>query len=205
MAARDLPPERVLLVEGVDDEAVVRNLCMRHQDVPAFDVLNKSGFPNLRKSIRPEMKVSGRRAVGVLADADDDPRGRWQSISDRLRQTGVRPPDRLAPGGLVLDGEPRTGVWLMPDNTASGELEDFVMTLVPEGDPVWPRAERYVEDIPAIERKFGPRKMTRAKIHAWLATRANPRLMGAAIGAGDLDADQALATAFVGWLRRLFG
>ena len=93
----------------------------------------------------------------------------------------------------------------MPDNDHSGELEDFVMTLVPEGDPVWPRAERYVEDIPVTERKFGPHKIKRAKIHAWLATREDPRRMGTAIGAGDLDASQALATAIVGWLRRLFG
>ena len=205
MAAEDLPPERVLLVEGVDDEEVVRRLCRRHQDVPAFDVLNKRGFPKLRKSIGPEMKVSGRRAVGILADANDDPRARWQSISDRLREAGVRPPDRLPPGGLVLDGGPRTGVWLTPDNTASGKLEDFAVTLIPAGDPVWPRAERYVEDIPATDRKFRPRKITKAKIHAWLATREDPRLMGAAIGIGDLDANRPLAVTLVAWLRELFG
>lgn len=205
MAEKDLPPERVLLVEGVDDEEVVRHLCRRYPDVPAFGVLNKEGFANLRRSIPVEIKAHGRRVVGILADADDDPRARWQSISDRLRRAGVRLPDRLAPGGLVLDGEPRTGVWLMPDNTASGELEDFVVTLVPAGDPVWPRAERYVEDIPAIKRRFRPHKIKRAKIHAWLATREDPRRMGTAIGAGDLDADQALAAALVGWLRRLFG
>ena len=210
MAAKDLPPERVLLVEGVDDKAVVQRLCERHPDVSVFDVSIKEGFANLRRSIPVEIKAPDRRAVGILADADDDPWGRWQSISDRLRRVGVRPPDRLAPGGLVLDGEPRTGVprtgvWLMPDNTASGELEDFVVTLVPAGDPVWPRAERYVEDIPAIERRFRRRKTTRAKIHAWLATREDPRRMGTAIRAGDLDVDQALAAALVGWLRRLFG
>ena len=93
----------------------------------------------------------------------------------------------------------------MPDNDHSGELEDFVMTLVPEGDPVWPRAERYVEDIPACERRFRPNKINKAKIRAWLATRETPRPMGIAIQKGDLDTGQALATALVGWLRRLFG
>ena len=205
MAAEDLPPERVLLVEGVDDEAVVWHLRERHQPMPAFDILNKRGFPKLHDAIGPEMKVSGRRAVGILADANDDPRARWQSVSDRLREAGVRPPDRLPPGGLVLDGLPRTGVWLMPDNTASGELEDFVVELLPPDDPVWPRAGRYVEGIPDADRKFNPRKASRAKIHAWLATRADPRLMGAAIGIGDLDANRPLAVTFVAWLRELFG
>ena len=205
MAREDLPPERILLVEGADDEEVVRHLCQRHHSVPAFGIENKHGFPALRRAIVPEMKVSARRAVGILADGNDDPEARWQSISDTLRRGDVRLPEAFDPDGAVMEGEPRVGVWLMPDNRASGELEDFVIGLLPADDPVWPRADRYVEGIPAAERRFRPQKTSRAKIHAWLATRAEPRLMGAAVGAGDLDANAPPALALVGWLRRLFG
>ena len=100
---------------------------------------------------------------------------------------------------------PRVGVWLMPDNASAGELENFIQKLVPADDPVWPRAQRYIDDIPAADRKFATGKTLRAEIHAWLATRADPRKMGAAIGAGDLNATDPLARQFVGWLRRLFG
>ena len=205
MAREDLPPERILLVEGADDEEVVRHLCRRHQSVPTFDIVNKRGFPALRRAIVPEMKVSGRRAVGILVDGNDAPGARWQSIFDTLRGAGVRLPEAFGPDGAVMEGEPRVGVWLMPGNLASGELEDFVIGLLPADDPVWPRADRYVEGIPAAERRFRPQKTSRAKIHAWLATRAEPRLMGAAVGAGDLDANAPPALALVGWLRRLFG
>ena len=93
----------------------------------------------------------------------------------------------------------------MPDNVSAGELEDFIQRLVPDDDAVWPRAQQYVDDIPVAARKFAPGKTLRAQIHAWLATRAEPRKMGAAIGVGDLNATDPLATQFVDWLQRLFG
>ena len=92
----------------------------------------------------------------------------------------------------------------MPDNQSAGELEDFIERLMPAGDPVWPRTGRYIDDIPPEDRQFATGKILRAKIHAWLATRAEPRKMGAAIRVGGLNATGPLATQFVEWLRRLF-
>ena len=91
----------------------------------------------------------------------------------------------------------------MPNNQTAGELENFIEQLIPAGDPVWPRAQNYIDSIPATDRRF--KKILRAKIHAWLAAREQPRQMGAAIGIGDLDAAALLAKQFTDWLRRLFG
>ena len=198
--------ERVLLVEGVDDEHVVCHLAKRYGDVPAFEIRVTIGFTNLSKSIPVEIKAPGRQVVGILADADDDPTTRWRTVRDRLRRANVvGVPDAPIPGGAVFGEDPRIGVWLMPDNAASGELEDFVAATIPKDDPVWPRARRYIADIPLEERKFTPGKTLRAEVHAWLATRKKPRKMGLAIGAGDLNVDGRLAGAFAEWLRRLFG
>ena len=76
--------------------------------------------------------------------------------------------------------------------------------MIPGDDPVWPRAQRYIEEIPETDRKFTEKKIQRAKLHAWLATREDPRLMGVAIRAGDLRVDGNLSTAFAEWLRKLF-
>ena len=173
--------------------------------MPAFDILEKKGFQNLMQAIGPEVKVSGRIAIGILADANDDPDARWDKIVDKLRRAGVEPPNGPRPAGSVIDGRPRAGIWLMPDNASKGELEDFVEKLIPEDDPVWPLAERYVSGIPHDARKFKPGKILRARIHAWLATRAEPRKMGAAIGIGDLDATAPLAKTFAEWLQAVFG
>lgn len=203
--AADLPPSRLLLVEGQDDEHVVRHLCDRHPNMPTFAIRDKRGFANLKAAIGPEIKVPGRTALGILADANDDLDARWQAIGHQLRQAALVLPNDAAPAGIVIEGKPRVGVWLMPDNESAGELEDFIRRLLPPGDPVWPRAQRYIDGISEAERKFSPGKTLRATIHAWLATRAEPRKMGAAIRAGDLNAADPLAGQFVDWLRRLFG
>lgn len=201
---------RVLLVEGADDMHVVRHL-RDHQDrsdIPAFEIIDKDGIDNLIPAIGPELKAPGRLAVGILADANDDPDARWQSIADRLRRVGIEAPAGPSSTGVVVPagraGGPRVGVWLMPDNGSRGELEDFVEKLIPEDDPVWPLADRYVRGISPDARRFKPGKITRAKIHAWLATRAEPRKMGAAIAVGDLDATAPPATRFAEWLRTVF-
>ena len=49
------------------------------------------------------------------------------------------------------------------------------------------------------------KKLHRAELHAWLATMKEPRQMGLAIEARDLQIDGILAVKFVKWLRRLFG
>ena len=100
---------------------------------------------------------------------------------------------------------PRVGVWLMPDNESPGELEDFVAQMIPDGDPVWPLSQDYIDGIPVSDRKFTAGKTLRAKIHAWLAAREDPRQMGAAIGTYDLDIGGDLCTRFTAWLDMLFG
>lgn len=205
MLIDDAPPQ-VLLVEGTDDEHVVRHLWKRNNLSPDFEIVDKGGVDPLLKSIRVEVRAPGRQAVGIIVDADDHPEDRWNAISDRLRSAQITPPRAPAPAGtIIIDGfRPRIGVWLMPNNQSRGELEDFVARMIPERDAVWPLSEAYVDGIPASDRKFTSGKMLRAKVHSWLATRESPRKMGVAIGAGDLNASATEAALLVAWLQRLF-
>lgn len=158
-------------------------------------------------SIPSEINTEGRVSVGILVDVDDDVQSTWQAVADKLRSAGVQPPACPARGGTIIDveGRPRVGIWLMPDNESHGELEDFFAGMIPPGDPVWPLSEAYIEDIPERHRKFAQGKILRAKVHAWLAARRRPRPMGLAIKAGDLDVNAANSREFLAWLRRLFG
>ena len=199
---------KILLVEGVDDEYVVRRLCERHNYAEEFGILDKKGFPNLVPAISPESKVPGRVALGILLDANDNPSGRWDAVTYQLRAAGYTPPARMASNGTIIsatDARPRVGIWLMPDNGTKGQLEDFIQKLIPARDPVLPLAAAYIDKIPGNARKFTKRKTQRAKIHAWLAARKEPRKMGQAILAGDLDANAQPAKHFMDWLRQLFG
>ena len=197
---------KMLLVEGDGDGHMVRHLLeCRNLGLP-FEISPKGGYPRLRESIPAEVNVSGRDALGIVADANDDLTVRWQSIPDRLNGVGCDVPNAICDSGSIFFGPRgiRVGVWLMPDNRRCGELEDFVHDMIPENDPVLPRAKDYVDGIPEADRKFKNAKLTRTYVHAWLATRKKPRPMGMAISAGDLRHDVPVANSFVCWLRELF-
>ena len=201
----------MLLVEGEDDKHVVQHLCRRLAPGLEFCCSVAGGKDALLDAIPVVAKQQRRRAIGVLMDANDDIAGRWQGVRDRLRDTTITLPSPLQRDGVVIQGDPSAhlkpsfGVWLMPDNRSAGELEDFVIRLLPPDDPVWPLAERFVDDIPQEHRQFRPQKERRAKLHAWLATREEPMKMGAAIGRGSLDATAPAARALANWLKALFG
>ena len=206
MAGGD-PCRKLLLVEGSDDEHVVKQLCEHHGYTDRFGILDKKGFPSLKAAIGPEIKAPRRLTLGILVDANDNPASRWDEVGHQLRQVGYRPPLKMASSGTIIDGpgaRPGVGIWLMPDNDKKGQLENFIQELIPGGDPIWPLAEAYIDKIPAPAREFKSQKIQRARIHAWLAARKEPRKMGLAIRAGDLDADAQLAMRFMAWLRRLF-
>ncbi len=196
--------ERILLVEGQDDKHVIRHLHDRHQLKPTFCISEKENIDKLLDSITLEIKRHGRLAVGILVDANDDLNARWQAVTDRLRKAKIQAPTSPNPTGTIINSKPRVGIWLMPNNTMPGEIEDFVITMIPEGDPVWPRSQHYIDDIPKAERKFSDGKIQRARLHAWLATRADPRKMGSAVGACDLNINGTLCQDLIAWLTKLF-
>lgn len=195
---------RLLVVEGVNDKHVVRQIVGREQRIAAFEIAGAGGIEPLLDGIEARVNFTGRIALGIVADANNDIDARWRRIRNRM-PPHIALPERPAQGGVVVPGRPRVGVWLMPNNADSGELEDFVLQMLPPNDPVWPRAERYIDGIPDHARQFPTGKVSRAKLYAWLATRRDPRRMGEAIRTRDLAIDGALCREFVEWLRRLFG
>ena len=197
---------KVLLVEGQDDKHVVRHLSSKIGLEEDFRICDMDGIDNLRDVIIPQIKEPGRNTVGIIVDANDDLDSRWRAIADRLRQADIGPlPDGPFSEGTVMPGAPRIGIWLMPDNRSPGELEDFVQTMIPVDDPVWPISKHYIDSIPDALRKFIPKKKSRAELYAWLATRKDPKFMGTAIKAEDLRINGALCASFAAWMQRLFG
>ncbi len=193
--------ERILLLEGTDDEHVVKHLCISSGFTKNFDIVQKGGFSELSKSIPVELAVPDRLALGVVADVNDNLASRWQAVRDRCESRKITLPSQPAHGGVVVEGQPRVGVWLMPDNQHSGQLEDLIAALIPEGDIIWPLAQKFVEGIPEAER---PKPIIKAQVGAWLAARTSARPMGSAIGTGHLNASAPAAASFINWLKRLF-
>lgn len=213
--ANTSPANHVLLVEGKDDESVMYSLRQTYTQLPAFEIRRKDGIDQLLKGIRWEIEIEDYKAVGIIADADDNLTSRWQSVAYKLKEAHIIPPIKPNPSGTIIPSRtivigdrpvdrPRVGVWLMPDNKSPGELEDFIASLIPAGDQVWPLSDAYIDSIPHAHRKFSQKKTQRAKVHAWLATRRSPRPLGTAITARDLNIESSEGQLFIDWLRRLF-
>ncbi|MYC32785.1 MAG: hypothetical protein F4X64_06375 [Chloroflexi bacterium] len=205
------PSDSLLVVEGKTDLHVVRHLSERSDPSLAFGIQDYEGIDNVLGSIHGHIDTPDRPAVGFVMDSDDNVRQTWLRVRGEFSRAArpIRLPDSPDPNGTIIAGDPgvggpRIGIWLMPNNSADGELENFVADMIPTNDPVWPLSQQYIDGIPTSHRKFAPGKTIRAQVHAWLATLADPRLMGQAIGFGDLSITGQLTQTFLRWLSRLF-
>jgi hypothetical protein len=144
--------------------------------------------------------------VGIVLDADVDIEARWSSLRNGLAPVGVVLPATPVLQGTIVQGirpTSRVGVWLMPDNSAGGRLEEFLQRLVPVDDRCWDFARRATHE--ALTQGCNSTDEQKSAIHAWLAWQDPPGLpFGTALRARIFAHDAAEAIGFVAWFRRLF-
>jgi len=202
---------RILLVEGNDDEHVLKHICGNH-DVGQLDILPLGSVEKLLESLPVRLRASEEGDIlGVIVDADTNVEARWQALSNRLKKEGyLDVPQSPPPEGLVLNAPinsllPRVGIWLMPNNQTNGILEDFLRFLIPQDSPLFAHAENSIRAIPNEERRFTELAAPKALIHTWLAWQKEPgKPLGMAITAQFLDPKVEQVNVLVSWLKRLF-
>lgn len=203
--------KKILLVEGTDDEHVVKHLCTHHGLPHIEEIAKLDGIENLIESFPVRLKGSDIEAIGVMVDADTNIQTRWDSIRSRLIAAGYPSvPNTPAVQGTIVAPPPdtllpRVGIWLMPNNQINGILEDFLRFLVPIPNPLLEHAQQSIDTIPQGHRQFTANDNPKALIHTWLAWQEEPgRPFGTAIRARYLDAGGPEATNFAKWLRQVF-
>jgi len=201
-----------LLVEGKDDLHTVIHLLRRHdldydnppQGLPYIHATD--GYSPLLDALSVAAKSYKR--LGVVIDADLNPKARWDEVRHRLKTVGIELPESSSAEGDVgagIAGDWRVGVWLMPDNSQAGSLETFLSRLVPLGDACWPHAEASAKEAKKLGAKYPDKYFSKAHIHTWLSWQEEPgQPFGTAITAACFRTDTADAVAFVAWFKRLF-
>ena len=196
-----------LIVEGKDDYLVIKRLCEKRCLTLDIDIRPSEGYLNARDAFEVSLKDSEIDRLGIVADADTDILSRWNSLRDILIKAGygvgVQPDSH---GCIVHDSAkmvPYVGVWIMPNNTIPGILEDFIGFLVPEDDALMNYSVQTVENLP--EKRFRESYRSKAIIHTWLAWQNEPGTpLSAAITKNYLDCDKECVRSFIGWLNCLF-
>jgi len=206
---------RILLVEGNDDGHTISHLCAKHDidfrsATTLVEIEPKEGFEHLRRDLSDHLNLtSDLKNAAIVVDANSSAHDRWTSLRDRLRELGFSNVPKILPseGAIVQRADeirPNTvGVWIMPDNSRSGMLEDFLRELIPGDDTMLERAQSFVNGIPAEDRLFSPNHTTKAVMHGWLAVQENPgQRFGLSIKSNKLDAHAKIAQQFINWLRK---
>jgi hypothetical protein len=200
----------ILLVEGKEDEHVFKALFGKRNLPHLSEIKEHEGWFKLLEAIPVRLKESDVEILGIVLDADTSVANRWEAVQHRLAAAGYTTPLQPEPQGVVLAPPPdtilpRVGVWLMPNNTVPGKLEDFLRCLVPQSSALFAYAETSVNGIPENLRLFKPGDLPKALIYTWLAWQSEPgRPLGQSITAGFLEHTASEADILVGWLQRLF-
>jgi hypothetical protein len=200
------------MVEGKDDEEVVKHLCGYFELGKIEKIHQCDGVNQLLKDFAVRIKESDIATLGVMLDADANVRTRWQSVTKPLKDAGYKDiPTNPEDGGTIIPPPPnntllpRVGIWLMPNNREPGILEDFLRSLIPTKDVLLAHAEKSIEEIPPGEKLFSPAKQTKALIHTWLSWQEEPgKPFGLAIKARYLKSGSPVGLAFSKWLKNLF-
>ncbi len=203
-------PRQKLLVEGKDDQHVVWSVLEAFAVQESFDILERESVTNLIDSIPVSLKQSELRTLGVIVDADFAMNNRWTSLKNQFQKIGCTIPDSPVRGGFIgwtaTTPVKAVGIWLMPNNTLPGMLEDFVHMLIPDNDQIIAHCEAFLSTLE--EQNINPYKpihKAKARIHTWLAVQQDPGTpMGQSITKRYLTTDTRVCRDFIQWINTLF-
>jgi hypothetical protein len=122
--------KKLLLVEGNDEKNFFEELFKHMAKEDIVDIHDVAGKDNFNKDMPTFMITPGFNeveAIAIVRDADDSCRSAFESIKGILKENGLLPPEKP---GKFSQGNPKVGVFIMPDNKNSGMLENLCLKTV---------------------------------------------------------------------------
>ena len=179
---KEIKKTKLLIVEGKEEVRFFEAL-LKHMNIDSVQVEETQGKPKLQSFIKTLPVVPNYETVesiAIICDADADPGSAFQSIIDALKKAGLNCPDSH---GAFSQDHPKIGIFIMPDGLNPGMLEDLCLNALLH-DPAMRCVEEYFNCIVKTGNSE-PKPIAKAKVYAWLASRANPvRRVGEAAEAG---------------------
>lgn len=190
------------LVEGPTDQEIVGAIAHR-LGIKNVKCESFNGSDKLLKDLTAHIKESDAASIGIIMDANKSLERRWGSIYNKLIRSDLTieiPKKPVRDGVIVRHDTQCIGVWVMPDNERTGELEDFVKEMIPESN-VWDLARDYVERVKNEDIQL--KKLSKSEVYAWLAVVDPGVRMGTAFLAGKFRFDTTTYRRFENWIKIL--
>ena len=181
----------LLIVEGKDEELFFEAL-MKNLGLTDIQILPIGGKTKLKENLRhlvnkvPDFDMV--TSLGIVRDADDDPKAAFQSVSDALKKVKLPVPvspliPSIGPNPRNLKYHIKVNVFIMPDENSLGDLEELCLRAV-KTDPAMKCVVQYFYCLQHQGLSL-PKQMSKAKVHVFLASRAEPdKRLGEAAKAG---------------------
>jgi hypothetical protein len=206
----------ILLVEGDEEKRVIPYLMDEHviwgdkEDEWVAEIRSYGGIEDLLDpgNIEAAVRVIGRKAVGIVVDADDQFDSRWQRVRNCCLGIAADFPENLPLEGLVHENEQglRIGVWIMPDDQSRGMLETFLRHLiVPSHAALWGFAQESCTQSRDHGAPYTDPHRDKADIHTFLAWLDPPgRSLHVSVLSRALDGRLPLGEQFAQWFINLY-
>lgn len=166
-----LSQPRLLIGEGTEDVrfclALLKHLGINDVQVEPYG--GKAGLRAYLHAVRLRPDFGRLRALAIIRDADTNATSAFHSVCDALRANTFAAP---AAAGRWVDSAVRVGVWIMPDGHRAGMLEDLCLAAV-QHDAAMVCVAEYFRCV-FQSQPTPPSHLAKARIHAWLASRAEP-------------------------------
>ena len=212
-----MPNPNRLLVEGDEDKRIIPQFMeffIPWGNTPKtwpVEIVAYDGISDMLKpgNISVELKTSGLKALGVIADGNSNPQERWRQLREHAEPELPSIPTDLPPTGLIHvspDGR-RFGVWLMPDNVSAGMIETYLGLFVKDTTKgLWDFVQTHCRHAKANhDAPYKDVHFDKAQIHGWLAIQDPPGCqLHVAVLAKVLQPTSPLADPFVKWFRDLY-
>ena len=178
----EITEAKILIVEGKDEVNFFTAL-FEHMQLTGIQISDIGGKTNFYPRLQALVNLhnfSQVNSIAIVRDADDDPVAAAQSVRSALSRAKLAVPPNL---GTRHGSNPTVAIFIMPDNTNAGMLEDLCLNSVassPELDCV-NGLMQCIED----KRLPLPLQSSKARAHAYLATQQKPdKRVGEAAAAG---------------------
>ncbi len=182
---RELDQPKLLIGEGKDEvyffDALLNHLAIT--DVKAEEYGGKEKLPEYLDALKVRPGYAQLRSLGVTRDADANAVDALSSVRNHLNTRGFTTPDVSGNFGA---GSPNVGIMIFPDGQNAGMLEDVCLEAWRE-DTLISCIDDYFNCVRAAKGAT-PSKISKARVHAWLAAQTPPDLrLGIAAQKGLID------------------
>ena len=183
--------KKLLVVEGNDEKNFFEELFRHMAKENITDILDVGGKDNFKNSMPALTKIStfnDVEAIAVIRDANGSCQSAFDSVKRILKENELLPPKKP---GEFSRGNPKVGIFIMPDNKNCGMLENLCLETVAD-EAGMECVNRFIDCANQLENPPKNKDIPKAKIQAFLAIMPEvPHRLGIGAKKGYWDFDSA--------------